>query len=128
MHPRAAPLHGEHPPHGPRPRPGLVTAILHREMTPWSRGVQGLVLLALLIAAHLLIATIGTDSEGFIFRGGVIRESLGQSFLLVGPAVAAYAGARGMFEDREAPAPYLAVSGGLFLALLTLAGMVLAAL
>lgn len=128
MHSEGLPPLDEEPFSGSRRRSRLAAAILHRDLTPWSRGAQGLALLAILIAAHILIATIGTDSGGFIFRGGVVRESLGLSFLLVGPALATYAGARGVFDDREAPLPYLAVSGGLFLTLLTLAGWALAAL
>ncbi len=79
----------------------------------------GVVMLLSAVAAHLFIAVFGPDADGFLFRGGVLREAFGQALLLAAPPIALYAGIRAALADRDDLLAYLSVAGGGFLTLLT---------
>lgn len=95
-------------------------ALLLREWLPVEGGELGFLLLVVAVAIHLAIAALGPDSQGHLFRGGVLTEALGQSVLLILPFLSVYAGWRSRRRDRDAPLPYLTLAGGGLLGMVTL--------
>ena len=90
-----------------------------KEILPDLDNHLGFLILLVVVLLHLKIAVFGPDSDGHLFSQDLFLEALGQSFLLCAPAIAVYAGLRAIRRDRDRLLPYLAVSGGGILGLLT---------
>jgi len=102
-------------------------SFLTREWLPVAGGEIGFGMLLVLLIAHVLIAWMGPDENGHLFRLGVVIEAVGSSLLVVGPIFVTYAGLRSAIRDRDSFLPYMAMAVGGFISMLTLLGLYLAA-
>lgn len=97
-----------------------------RELFPVAGGEIGFGMLLVLMIVHVLVAWIGPDESGRLFRAGVVVEAVGSSLLVIAPVLVTYAGLRSAIRDRDSFLPYLCITGGGFLSTLTFLGLYLA--